>query len=713
MMAIIPIKHISILFKILLTISVFLRISSLQAQAPYSNPRITEIIESIAEETEGDYDYSALADQLYEITANPININSDKIRELGQIGILSNIQIINIRKYIDEYGIIQSIWELQFVEGFNKENIQRIAPFVTTGDISEKEQVSFGEILKNGKHDLLFRFSRLLERPEGFQTVSDSAWIARPNSHYLGDQNKLYLRYRYHFPGKIKIGFLAEKDPGEVLLIKNINDSIKELAGKNLKSGADLYSGFLYLENTGIIKKVVIGDYLPCFGQGLTMWPGFSMGKTPLATDIKKHAPGFRPGTSVNENGIFRGGAAEIRRGRISVTGFYSNNKIDGNITRFDSLSGEAIEVSSLQTTGFHRTINELRDKDAVARTVYGGNLRYRHYHFQLGITAFKTMLNADLSPSEKPHNYYSFNGKENFCFGFDYDIMIGKMNHFGEVSGSQNGGKALLAGLSVPLQSRIDLSVLYRNYGIKYQSLFSQAFAENSVVANEHGIYCGITSQVSKRIRISSYLDLFRFPWVKFGVSTPSNGKEYLIEANYSGDAYSCYIRYKYKEKGINNNEVADYLSPVDQYKKQNFRFHIDYSVGERWRLSNRFEISDYTFDQSSHPGYLMYQDLGYHTPDNKLNIRFRYTLFDVNEYDARIYAYENDVLYAFSVPAYFGQGSRVYGLVNYKISRGFHVWFRYGITVYTDRTKISSGMDEIEGNKKSEVKVQLRYKF
>jgi hypothetical protein len=41
---------------------------------------------------------------------------------------------------------------------------------------------------------------------------------------------------------------------------------------------------------------------------------------------------------------------------------------------------------------------------------------------------------------------------------------------------------------------------------------------------------------------------------------------------------------------------------------------------------------------------------------------------MFETDSYASRIYAFENDVLYAFSSPAYYGKGWGFYFIVNYK---------------------------------------------
>ena len=89
------------------------------------------------------------------------------------------------------------------------------------------------------------------------------------------------------------------------------------------------------------------------------------------------------------------------------------------------------------------------------------------------------------------------------------------------------------------------------------------------------------------------------------------------------------------------------------------------------------------------------------------------RYAVFDA-PYEARIYAYENDILYGYSFPAFMYKGSRTYFLISYDVSKNIDFWFRYAMYQYSDRNIISEGSsNEIAGSKKGEFKFQVRIKF
>ena len=99
---------------------------------------------------------------------------------------------------------------------------------------------------------------------------------------------------------------------------------------------------------------------------------------------------------------------------------------------------------------------------------------------------------------------------------------------------------------------------------------------------------------------------------------------------------------------------------------------------------------------------------------PENKpFSLTFRYAIFGTQDYDSRVYAYESDVLYSFSVPAFYGKGMRVYLLGKWKPFKNFTLYARIGSTIYRDRDEISSGLTLIEGNHKTDLKVEAIWKL
>ena len=110
---------------------------------------------------------------------------------------------------------------------------------------------------------------------------------------------------------------------------------------------------------------------------------------------------------------------------------------------------------------------------------------------------------------------------------------------------------------------------------------------------------------------------------------------------------------------------------------------------------------------------GFLLYQDILYRNPRHPMALTFRFALFDTDGFNSRIYAYEHDVLYAFSFPFYSDQGMRVYMVTRWRLHRKIDFYARLARTMYTNRNYTGSGLDRIEGPSRTEVKAQIRLRF
>ena len=108
------------------------------------------------------------------------------------------------------------------------------------------------------------------------------------------------------------------------------------------------------------------------------------------------------------------------------------------------------------------------------------------------------------------------------------------------------------------------------------------------------------------------------------------------------------------------------------------------------------------------------MIQDISYNFKKIPIETDVRYQIFDIQTYENRIYNYENDILYDFSIPAVYGVGTRYYLNIKWQTTEKLSLWFRFAQTVYGDkRETIGSGGELIMGNRTSDVKLMLAYYF
>ncbi len=671
------------------------------------NQIIEQRVEYLVDNAEAsDIDYTTVFEQLTFYFDNPLNINRADINELRELSLLSDIQINNLITHIEKNGKLMTLEELQAVQGFDLNTIKMLLPFVKVNADVNSPQLSFNELLKNGENQLFIRYERVLEEKAGYAPTTDSALLASPNSRYKGDRNRYFTRYKYNYGNHISFGFTADKDAGE------------EFFTGTQQQGFDFYSAHFFLRNQGKIKQLAIGDFQAQFGQGLTYWSGIAMGKSADIMLVKRSAAGLKPYTSVEENLFLRGGGIALEFNNFEVTSFYSRNRVDANIDLSDTtlLDDEIATVTSFQQTGFHRTPNEIDDKDAIIRQTLGGHVAYKTRKLNIGFTGIYNEVDANFNPSLSTYSQFRNSSNRQTNLGVDYNWIYKNFNFFGEFSKSVNAGTALVSGALINLSNNFSLSVLYRDYARDFNPISSVGIGENSTNENERGLYMGFVASPSKQFTISAYYDQFVFPWLKYQVNAPSNGYQYLTQVTYKpSKKLEMYVRVrernKYENTDIDLEDGIDYIVPR---KQTNYRYNLSYNISPSFKLKNRVELVN--VDHQGSPfekGYMIYQDIVYQGLKSPFSFSLRYGIFDTDSYDTRIYAYENDVLYSFSIPAYYNRGTRTYLTVRYKVKRGIDVWLRYGLTHYDNLDIISSGLEEIVGNSKSDVKFQVRFKF
>jgi len=668
---------------------------------PVNEELFQQRIESLAEEAEEELDYSELIEELEFFIRNPINLNFATADDLRRLSFLNDIQINNLLNHISMFGRLLSIYELQSVEGFDLQTIRLLQPYVTVSEERFRRHFRLDDMLREGNSQFFLRYQQMLEEQRGFSPIEPEELEANPNARYLGSPFRLYSRYRFTYYNNLSIGMTAEKDPGE------------EFLRGTQPNGFDFYSGHVYVRDFGRLRAAVVGDFQVQFGQGLTLWSGLAFGKSGEAVDIKKNGLGIRPYTSVDENNFMRGTGVSVGLGNFELTGFFSSKGRDANVLEMDTVTGEALVITSLQQTGLHRTPRELENKNAVQESIYGGHLAWKSNNLSLGMTAYRMELGADYQRNLSFYNQFDFNERTNTNFGFDYNYISRNFNFFGEAAMSENGGYAFLNGVMMSLDPRLSLALLHRKFSKDYQSLFAAAFSENTRVVNEDGLYLGINARLSQQWRISAYADHFSFPWMKFRTYLPSKGYEYLVQVNYRPSrGTEMYARYRIKNKPLNTQD-PDMIRHLEDVVRQNYRFHISYPISPSFSLRNRIELVDFRFGERKEKGYAIYQDVIYRSLSSPLAVTLRYALFDTDGFDSRIYVYENDVLYAFSFPFYADKGSRAYLLVRYRLNRNIDLYARLAQTWFSNRDSSGSGLDTVEGNTRTEIKAQMRIRF
>lgn len=677
---------------------------------------IVNQIENMIDNNEEEIDYTELTTAYWDLCEQKINVNEpEELAQLIEFHLISTYIIESVNEYRRKYGDIRFFDELKAIDGIDEMTLTILEPMLCFERKETGRKDSFGDVFKFGRNQLVLQVDRNLNKKAGYQDVSDSVLFENPSKKYLGGPQRIFTRYNFSYRDKIEAGFALEKDAGEYLFHPKVNDSIKKLLDGHLYKTIDFWSAHFLIRDISIskalqISTLAIGDYQVGFGQGVTLGSGVAF--TGNGGSLLRKSKNIRASKSANEANYLRGVATTIRLWKFNITAFYSDIKADANVSAVDSL-GVPQQISSLQQTGLHRTFGELIDRQAITKRLYGGNISFRTRNLQIGYTIHNTDLSCELHPDPRIYNTFYFRGGKLVNQGVDFYYITKKISFYGELATSDNMAPAGLLGTTVQPAGYIDFTILYRYYDKKYQNFYSNAFAAGSGTRNEKGVYLSTSMALAPRWRLTAAADFPQSDWFKTTAYAPNKSQIYNIQLNHQIDSKSLLsIQLKYRDKEKNGDAGNTYMRNLIHERKMMLRFHVTFPAGKSVTLKNRVEYHvNNTDNQSNTNSYLIYQDVIFQPDTKPFSFAFRYALFDSQ--DGSVYAYENDVLYSFSISSLYHKGMRIYLLGKVKIAGRLSVNAKIGCTVYSDINEISSGLELIEGNVKADGKLQMILKL
>lgn len=671
--------------------------------SPGDTPVNPIILENFIEDTgeEAPFDFNTAFEEIQVYSQKRIDINKASAEDLSELLILNDLQIQNLLQYRESLGDFISLYELQAVPGFDLATIRNLLPFVTTKSDLDNIQLSIPQMAAKGTNELYLRWGRLLEEQRGFIVPEDST-----ANYYLGDPNRLYLRYYKNFENKMTFGITAEKDPGEEFF-----------SGSNTQ-GFDFYSAHFYLKDYNkVLRTIALGDYTASMGQGLILYSGFGRGKSAEVLKIKRNRRTLKKYSSVNEANFLRGAAVTLGLSKnLEFTALFSHRNRDANLPDTTELDDPDIELfTSLQASGNHRTAAEIADEGSITNTKFGGSLKYQKNNFKIALNGLYDKFDRDFERNIVPYNQFTFTGNSLLNASIDYSWVYKNLNFFGETATSDNGAVASINGLIAALDRRVHVSLLHRYFPVDYQALEPNPLAETRGANNETGLYMGMEVKVSDRWNIRGYFDIYRHPWLRSNADAPSSGYELRgILTYYIKRKLTAFIEVRNEVKLLNtpdNETKLDFLSESQLFQT---KMHVAYKANKSLELRTRVHFGFFQVEQQAREsGVMLYQDIIYRPIGFPLSITARYAVFDTDAFNIRFYAYENNLLYVQSIPPLFGRGHRYYINLRYKGIRNMTIEARIAQTRFTDRDVISSGLNEIQGNKRTEVAAQIKYKF
>lgn len=594
----------------------------------------------------GEVDYEQLQADLYTLHESPINLNATSDEELSQLYFLSPHQIDDILAYADRHPF-ESLYELKMIQSLADYEIRDLLPFVRIGTRAPDNTMYAREVFHNAKHEIITRVdARNIEAFEG----TDPVYVQ--------------TRYRFDYRRRILFGGQLRRPAGG--------------DGQSLQYGA-----YIQLRDiTPHLHTLVAGNYQASFGQGLVLAPVFHSGKSTYVQSIGKANEGLRYYSSVDGEGL-HGIGATFRHifnahTRLDVSGLYSLK----------------------------------RANDSTWHHIVGANMTLRHKQLEVQLTAIENIWQDTVYPYRNAaYNQHYFRGTNQAVIGASVRYNHGWFDAFAEVATSQNyettefevpdnwiqdlnypkyiystkahWGYGVIAGSRFYPTIGVSLIALYRYYSPYFDNALGYSFSETSRLGDENGGYLGFDITRLSHWRFTGYGDVFWFSGPKYGIpESPSIGYDALFETQFHSKQQSPITNHQY---GLSWRVRARKKGDTSTYST---RFTFDWQYGG-WSLRT---TADANYVQRY--GISIAQDIAYDFSQlpmgNRrvpLSLRLRLQGFDAREWANRIYLYEHDVLYAFSIPAVYGLGGRFYVNLRWQIISQMALYLRLSETIYAQQ--------------------------
>lgn len=443
----------------------------------------------------------------------------------------------------------------------------------------------------------------------------------------------MYVAARYKFDYQRRVTFGVQ---------------LRRPAGGN--AGDLQYGAYLQLRDIAPhLHTLVAGNFQASFGQGLVLAPVFRSGKSSYVSSVGQTTEGLRYYSSVDGEGLHGAGAT----------------------LRWEWNKSTRLDISALYSLK--------RANDSTWHHLVGANITVRHKRLQVQLTAVENIWSDSIHPYRNAaYNQHYFRGRNQAVVGASFRYNYGWFGLFGEVATAQNywGIGALIGSRFYPTNG-VSLIALYRYYSPWFDNALGYAFSETSRLGDENGGYLGFEITRLKNWRFSGYGDVFYFSGPKYGIPESGTiGYDALAEVNYTNlkssilnHQYSFTFRLRARKKGVSTYST---------------RATFDWSRGG-WNLRTTFDAN---YVESY--GVSLAQDVAYdfQSPMSNfqfpISLRLRLQFFDAREWNNRIYMYEHDVLYAYSIPAVYGLGGRAYLTLKWQIIPQLALYFKASETIY-----------------------------
>lgn len=601
-----------------------------------------------------------------------IDLNHSSLEDLEASEIFTSYQIHILLEYREKYGPIFSIYELAILPGFHPSNVSEIEPYVSIKPTKIPGRKT------RGKSMLMVNLEKSMPVGDAYQVDSTSG--GKPM--YAGPPLKTAIRIKAHPWEKLSMALSYEKDPGELFLYRN---------------RPQFLSGYLSYVGDRFVKQLVLGNYKLNQGAGLVNGAGFLH----RAGDFRINQQSLsriRPYASLSETMYEQGLACKMGTNKLQVLLWASYHKFSLSSSAFTNDSKAYNWLDYQRSSGLYRSKSELETRELAYRLHSGIQLLYKHQNLTVGLMygsewvgpSNKAMAQLKENPDPSQQQKVSMHG----------NWYRKKLQIFGELSASDFSSQAFLLGTQYHFNDYIRGCLLVHHYGAEYRGALPSSYGSGSHIRNEQGIAFHLHMETGKYIIVKLTGELFRYPLPRYLCDVPSSG--YRLDLSLQNPTNK---KLQWRARVVNKfwqkspADLTSKIRPLQDNRISRFDARLIYFHHDRFRWQSRLVLSYYSQKQKSAPGYAALQQITLSTL-KKFKVTAQFVLFQVSNWENRIYLYEPGFYYSFSFPAYYGSGQKTTLLFTLKPLKRFSV-----------SAKVSGLLNH--GNKQWETGIQLLLKL
>jgi hypothetical protein len=244
---------------------------------------------------------------------------------------------------------------------------------------------------------------------------------------------------------------------------------------------------------------------------------------------------------------------------------------------------------------------------------------------------------------------------------------------------------------------------MLYRSYDPGFTSFHGMGPFSGSSGDNLKGIFGNFTFEAARYLFVSAGCDLRWYPWIRYRCSAPSTGRSSEVKLRYQpGRSVSFEVAYA-RRLTVYDNPVSEGIARQMDFVNSSVKGILKYSPVENLILTTRIDYKISRPPESR--GVLLLQDISLKFRKIPVRIWFRHAVFNTENWNSRIYAYENDLPGSFNIPALSGKGSRNCIMAEWKPARFADLRIKYSFS------QTQSEGDSFKNS--GELRVQLKVRF